>query len=67
MRLRYFQVIGVHNVSNIYRVPLLLIQQNVLEVIENRFQLNRIEPSLAFRNCPNILQWTQLADLYVWY
>uniref|UniRef100_A0AC34GVU7 CTP synthase (glutamine hydrolyzing) n=1 Tax=Panagrolaimus sp. ES5 TaxID=591445 RepID=A0AC34GVU7_9BILA len=53
-------VIGIHNVSNIYRVPLLLIEQNVLEVIKSRFQLNRVEK--PFENFRNILQWTQLAD-----
>uniref|UniRef100_A0A7E4ZR54 CTP synthase n=1 Tax=Panagrellus redivivus TaxID=6233 RepID=A0A7E4ZR54_PANRE len=62
-RVRLGQVIGVHNVSNIYRVPLLLMNQGVLEQIEERFNLRRVEPAVALENCPNIMQWTQLADL----
>ncbi|MFH4979834.1 hypothetical protein AB6A40_006543 [Gnathostoma spinigerum] len=58
------QVIGVHDVSNIYKVPLLLHQQNVLEMIINRLQLPEIDSNTILSVTPNMFQWTHLSNLF---
>uniref|UniRef100_A0AC35FZY9 CTP synthase N-terminal domain-containing protein n=1 Tax=Panagrolaimus sp. PS1159 TaxID=55785 RepID=A0AC35FZY9_9BILA len=62
-RIKLEQVIGVQDVTNIFRVPLLLMQQNILDGIKIRLNLSSSPAATALKNCPNILQWTQLADL----
>ncbi|TKR67923.1 hypothetical protein L596_023995 [Steinernema carpocapsae] len=57
------QVIGVHNVSNIYKVPLILQEQNVLEAIVTKLKLPSMDPSAALHSIPNMFQWTQLSEL----
>ena len=55
------QVICVHDVTSIYRVPLLLQEQKVVEYLTQRLQL-------AFHpNKPRkfLLKWKELADAYV--
>uniref|UniRef100_A0A1I7XN03 CTP synthase n=1 Tax=Heterorhabditis bacteriophora TaxID=37862 RepID=A0A1I7XN03_HETBA len=58
-----FQVIGVHDVSNIYRVPLLLQEQNVLEAITRRLHLSPIEPIVRYNLRFNMSHWTHLSEL----
>lgn len=57
------QVIGVHDVSNIYKVPLLLEEQGVLEAIKHRLGLaevcENIKKDLKF----NMTHWTNLSEL----
>uniref|UniRef100_A0A914ZSV8 CTP synthase n=2 Tax=Parascaris univalens TaxID=6257 RepID=A0A914ZSV8_PARUN len=57
------QVIGVHDVANIYKVPLLLHQQNVLEMIVNRLKLPHVDSLGAISLTPNMFQWTHLSNL----
>lgn len=60
------QVIGVHDVANIYKVPLLLHQQNVLEMIVERLKLPHVDSLGAISLTPNMFQWTHLSNLYVY-
>uniref|UniRef100_A0A915Q060 CTP synthase n=1 Tax=Setaria digitata TaxID=48799 RepID=A0A915Q060_9BILA len=57
------QVVGVHDVSNIYKVPLLLHQQNVLEMIVERLQLTAVDAQGTLMLKPNLFQWTHLSNL----
>jgi len=52
----YSNVISVHNVSNIYRVPSLLLKQNVPSIILNCLHINR-------RPQPDMGSWNLLSDL----
>lgn len=52
----YSNVISVHNVSNIYRVPEMLLKQNVPSIILNCLRINRIPQ-------PDMTSWSQLSDL----
>merc|ERR1719285_1215568 len=52
----YSNVISVHNVSNIYRVPGLLLKQNVPSIILNCLRINR-NPQ------PDMGSWNLLSDL----
>ncbi|CAG9540216.1 unnamed protein product [Cercopithifilaria johnstoni] len=57
------QVIGVHDVSNIYKVPLLLHKQNALEMIIERLKLTAINAEDTLILKPNLFQWTHLSNL----
>ncbi|VDN60291.1 unnamed protein product [Dracunculus medinensis] len=57
------QVIGVHDVSNIYKVPLLLHQQNALEIIMSRLKLSGHCNGTDLLSMPNMFQWTHLSNL----
>ncbi|KHN79744.1 CTP synthase 2 [Toxocara canis] len=57
------QVIGVHDVANIYKVPLLLHQQNVLEMITERLKLPHVDALGTVSMTPNMFQWTHLSNL----
>ncbi|EJW72734.1 hypothetical protein WUBG_16358, partial [Wuchereria bancrofti] len=57
------QVIGVHDVSNIYKVPLLLHKQNVLEMIVERLKLTAVNAEGTLILKPNLFQWTHLSNL----
>jgi len=57
------KVIGIHNLPNIYQVPLLMMSQGVLSLIEKKLELKRVEPIKALQNCPNLEQWTKLSEL----
>jgi len=57
------QIIGVHDVSNIYKVPLLLNEQNVLEYIITKLNLRPVNPNTILHSNPNIVQWTHLSEL----
>uniref|UniRef100_A0A1I7YI96 CTP synthase n=1 Tax=Steinernema glaseri TaxID=37863 RepID=A0A1I7YI96_9BILA len=57
------QIIGVHDVSNIYKVPLLLQQQNVVEAIISKLNLGPVDPAETLHSSPNLYQWTQLSNL----
>ncbi|KAL3985596.1 CTP synthase [Acanthocheilonema viteae] len=57
------QVISVHDVSNIYKVPLLLYKQNVLEMIVERLKLTAVNAEDALILKPNLFQWTHLSNL----
>ncbi|VDM44680.1 unnamed protein product [Toxocara canis] len=61
------QVIGVHDVANIYKVPLLLHQQNVLEMITERLKLPHVDALGTVSMTPNMFQWTHLSNLYAFY
>merc|ERR1719334_2481753 len=52
----YSNVISVHNVSNIYRVPGLLLKQNVPSIILNSLRINRTPQ-------PDMSSWNLLSDL----
>lgn len=55
--------------SNIYKVPLLLRSQGVLEMIQDHFKLPppKEVPSVTSGKTKtfNIINWTQLSNLYV--
>ncbi|CAD6191561.1 unnamed protein product [Caenorhabditis auriculariae] len=57
------QVVGVHDVSNIYKVPLLLEEQGVLEAIIKRLQLPAIPDTVKRHLKFNMLHWTHLSEL----
>ncbi|VDO40281.1 unnamed protein product [Onchocerca flexuosa] len=57
------QVIGVHDVSNIYKVPLLLHKQNVLEMVVKRLKLTAVNAEGTLTQKPNLFQWTHLSNL----
>eukprot|EP01127_Copromyxa_protea_P001733 TRINITY_DN11658_c0_g1_i1.p1 TRINITY_DN11658_c0_g1~~TRINITY_DN11658_c0_g1_i1.p1 ORF type:complete len:601 (-),score=152.63 TRINITY_DN11658_c0_g1_i1:115-1878(-) len=50
------QVISVHDVSNLYRVPLLLVEQ---ELPKNIFEVLNLE----IKGEPNLKHWTHMADI----
>eukprot|EP01102_Stenamoeba_stenopodia_P002731 TRINITY_DN12596_c0_g1_i1.p1 TRINITY_DN12596_c0_g1~~TRINITY_DN12596_c0_g1_i1.p1 ORF type:complete len:600 (-),score=182.33 TRINITY_DN12596_c0_g1_i1:143-1780(-) len=52
-------VVGIHDVSNLYRVPLMLEQQNLPTLLLSRFQLLKSgeEPK------PNLASWKELAEM----
>jgi len=52
----YSNVISVHNVSNIYRVPGMLLEQNVPSIILNCLRINRMPQ-------PDMESWNLLSDL----
>jgi len=52
----YSNVISVHNVSNIYRVPSMLLEQNVPSIILNCLRINRTPQ-------PDMASWNLLSDL----
>lgn len=58
------RIIDVYDVSSIYRVPLLLESQNVLEIIKNHLKLESITPNKILNSSPNILQWRSFCDYY---
>ena len=47
-------VLGVHDVSNVYRVPLLLEEQRFAEILEEHLHLDAVHPNLA--------AWREAAD-----
>lgn len=55
----------MHDVSNIYKVPILLYEQNVLELIVERLKLPTMisESTLVLK--PNLFQWIHLSNLLV--
>uniref|UniRef100_A0A8R1HXL7 CTP synthase n=3 Tax=Caenorhabditis japonica TaxID=281687 RepID=A0A8R1HXL7_CAEJA len=57
------QVVGVHDVSNIYKVPLLLQQQGVLEAIIHRLGLAPISEDIRRDLRFNMNHWTNLSEL----
>ncbi|CAI4222922.1 unnamed protein product [Auanema sp. JU1783] len=57
------QVIGVHDVSNIYKVPLLLQEQGVLDAIVDRLHLAPVEESITRGLKFNMCHWTHLSAL----
>ncbi|EYC35340.1 hypothetical protein Y032_1076g3551, partial [Ancylostoma ceylanicum] len=57
------QVIGVHDVSNIYKVPLLLQEQHVLDAIIQRLHLKPIEEAVRRNLKFNMCHWTHLSEL----
>ncbi|KAK6049130.1 putative CTP synthase, partial [Cooperia oncophora] len=59
------QVIGVHDMSNIYKVPLLLEEQHVLEAIIHRLHLKPISEDVRRSLKFNMCHWTHLSELLV--
>ncbi|CAI5451607.1 unnamed protein product [Caenorhabditis angaria] len=57
------QIVGVHDVSNIYKVPLLLEQQGVLEAISKRLQLHPVDEKVRKELKFNMTHWTHLSEL----
>ncbi|PIC13478.1 hypothetical protein B9Z55_027837 [Caenorhabditis nigoni] len=57
------QVVGVHDVSNIYKVPLLLQQQGVLEAIKHRLVLSEINENIRKELKFTMKHWTNLSEL----
>lgn len=57
------QVIGVHDVSNIYKVPLLLQEQHVLETVIHRLHLRPIDDFVRRNLKFNMCHWTHLSEL----
>uniref|UniRef100_A0A915CUX0 CTP synthase N-terminal domain-containing protein n=1 Tax=Ditylenchus dipsaci TaxID=166011 RepID=A0A915CUX0_9BILA len=56
------KIIDVHDVSNIYKVPLILQEQNVLQTIQNHFKLPKIHPETTLQTSPNMVQWAHLSE-----
>ncbi|CAI2352541.1 unnamed protein product [Caenorhabditis sp. 36 PRJEB53466] len=57
------QIVGVHDVSNIYKVPLLLQQQGVLEAITHRLGLSPISENIRKELKFNMQHWKNLSEL----
>ena len=57
------KVINVHDVSNIYKVPLLLQEQGVLEKIIDRLQLSAIPDTVRDNLSFNMIHWMHLSEL----
>ncbi|KAK6753049.1 hypothetical protein RB195_012574 [Necator americanus] len=57
------QVIGVHDVSNIYKVPLLLQEQHVLDAIIQRLHLKPVNDAIRLNLKFNMCHWTHLSEL----
>ena len=65
-------IISLHDVSNIYRVPLMMMQQNMASMLAQRLRLPRLyRRGVSYANIPDICRlekskvvksWTQLAD-----
>ncbi|VDM59123.1 unnamed protein product [Angiostrongylus costaricensis] len=58
------QVIGIHDVSNIYKVPLLLQEQHVLDIIIHRLHLKPINEVVQRNLKFNMCHWRQLSELH---
>ena len=57
----YFKVLCIHDLSSIYRVPILLESQGVLEFLNDRLQLNiPMPPPRKFMS-----KWKDLAERFV--
>ncbi|GMT10649.1 hypothetical protein PFISCL1PPCAC_1946, partial [Pristionchus fissidentatus] len=56
------QVIGVHDVSNIYKVPLLLEDQGVLEAVQRRLHLPMIQDEVKRSLKFTMMHWAMLAQ-----
>uniref|UniRef100_A0A914W0E6 CTP synthase n=1 Tax=Plectus sambesii TaxID=2011161 RepID=A0A914W0E6_9BILA len=57
------QVIDVHDVTNIYHVPLVLYNQNVLKIIEERLKLHEISDHCRAQMTTSIEHWRNLANI----
>uniref|UniRef100_A0A158P5V0 CTP synthase n=1 Tax=Angiostrongylus cantonensis TaxID=6313 RepID=A0A158P5V0_ANGCA len=56
-------VVGIHDVSNIYKVPLLLQEQHVLDIIIHRLHLKPINKVVQRNLKFNMCHWRQLSEL----
>ncbi|KAJ1350297.1 hypothetical protein KIN20_006059 [Parelaphostrongylus tenuis] len=57
------QVVGIHDVSNIYKVPLLLEEQHVLDFIIHRLHLKPISEVVQRNLKFNMRDWRRLSEL----
>jgi CTP synthase len=51
-------VLSVHNVSNIYHVPLILVEQGLHSIIKKQLNLETMAPE------PSLAEWTSMAHIY---
>lgn len=60
------QVFGVHDVSSIYHVPLLLQSQGIIEYLQKRLRLDKINVSKAMRAQGESLEkrWKEMTSRY---
>ena len=59
-QLDHNMIIDVHDVSNIYKVPLLLESQNVLELIKEHLKLEEITRPLEI--FPSMREWAEISE-----
>ncbi|KAI1731705.1 glutamine amidotransferase class-I domain-containing protein [Ditylenchus destructor] len=56
------KIIDVHDVSNLYKVPLMLQEQNVLDLIKKHFHLKDVHLETTLQVSPNMVQWAHLSE-----
>ena len=61
------QVVGVHDVSSVYHVPLLLQSQGIIEYLEKRLKLAsiKITPQMQERGTSLAKRWRELTTRYM--
>ena len=61
------QVVGVHDVSSVYHVPLLLQSQGIVEYLEKRLKLAsiKITPEMQERGTSLAKRWRELTTRYM--
>jgi len=59
------QVIGIHDVSSVYHVPLLLQQQGIIPLLQKRLELGIVEipKSLVERGSQLMSRWKAMTDV----
>ncbi|KAI1704169.1 glutamine amidotransferase class-I domain-containing protein [Ditylenchus destructor] len=55
-------IIDVHDVSNLYKVPLMLQEQNVFQLIKDHFRLKDVDSERMLHAKPNMVQWARLSE-----
>jgi CTP synthase len=63
------QVVGVHDVSSTYHVPLLLRQQKIVDYLTQRLALDQIDvtATMKAKGERGLVRWRNLTIAYVWY
>uniref|UniRef100_A0AC35TGT5 CTP synthase n=1 Tax=Rhabditophanes sp. KR3021 TaxID=114890 RepID=A0AC35TGT5_9BILA len=57
------QVVGVHDCKSVYQVPLLLDQQNVVQLIKTTLNLPHLSPQTRAAAIPNMAQWFKFTEI----
>lgn len=59
------QVVGIHNVSSVYHVPLLLQNQGIVPFLQKRLKLNQVSipEKMVERGLDIITRWKEMTDI----
>lgn len=59
------QVIGIHNVSSVYHVPLLLRHQGIVPFLQKRLHLDTVQipPEMVEQGSQLVTRWKEMTDI----